>query len=79
MLVLLMGLFMKYAVEVRSGAMTYVPSFIKMIQLFKSTVEVFSLMLSSTACDSLWMSDTVSKRHPFSFIFSLRNIAKSGE
>jgi hypothetical protein len=24
-------------------------------------------MLSSTACDSLWMSDTVSKRRPFSF------------
>jgi hypothetical protein len=30
-------------------------------------------MLSSTACDSLWMSDTVSKRRPFSFIFNLGN------
>jgi hypothetical protein len=36
MLVLLMGRFMKYAVEIGSGGMTYVPSFIKMIQLFKS-------------------------------------------
>jgi hypothetical protein len=34
-------------------------------------------MLSSTACDSFWMSDTVSKCRPFSFIFNLGNKAKS--
>jgi hypothetical protein len=33
----------------------------------------FSLILLST----LWMSDTVSKRYPFSFIFELGNKAKS--
>jgi hypothetical protein len=34
-------------------------------------------MLSSAACDSLWMSDAVSKCRPFSFIFNLGNKAKS--
>jgi hypothetical protein len=34
-------------------------------------------MLSSTACDSLWMPDIVSKRRPFSFIFNLGNKSKS--
>jgi hypothetical protein len=32
-------------------------------------------MLFSAACDSLWMSDTVSKRRPCSFIFNLGNRA----
>jgi hypothetical protein len=39
--------------------------------------KLFSLMLSSATCDSLWMSDTVSKCRPFSFIFNLGNKAKS--
>jgi hypothetical protein len=34
-------------------------------------------MLSSTACDSHWMSDIVSKRHPFGLIFDFGNKAKS--
>jgi hypothetical protein len=34
-------------------------------------------MLSSTACDSLWMSDTISKHRPFSFFLNLGNKAKS--
>jgi hypothetical protein len=34
-------------------------------------------MPSVTACDSLWMSDTASKRRPFCFIFNLCNKAKS--
>jgi hypothetical protein len=37
----------------------------------------FSLMLSSTTCNSLWISDTVSKRCPHSFIFNLGNKMKS--
>jgi hypothetical protein len=41
-------------------------------------------MLLSTPCDSLWMSDSVSKRRPFSFLFNLGSKvesqgAKSGE
>jgi hypothetical protein len=43
----------------------------------KAPWKSFSLMLSSTACDSLWMSDTVSKRRHFTFIFNLGNKAKS--
>jgi hypothetical protein len=31
---------------------------------WKAPWKSFSLMLSSTACDFLWMSDTVSKCHP---------------
>jgi hypothetical protein len=34
-------------------------------------------MLSSTACDSLWMSDTFSKHRPFRFIFNLEKKVKS--
>jgi hypothetical protein len=34
-------------------------------------------MLLSTACSSLWLSDTVSNCHPFIFIFNLGNKAKS--
>jgi hypothetical protein len=30
-------------------------------------------MLSSTACDSPWMLDTVSKHRPFSFTYNLGN------
>jgi hypothetical protein len=37
------------------------------------------LMLSSTACDSFWISDTVSKRLPFSFIFNLGNKGNNRE
>jgi hypothetical protein len=33
-------------------------------------------MLSNITCDSLWMSDTLSKRHPFTFMFNLGNKAK---
>jgi hypothetical protein len=36
-------------------------------------------MLLSTACDSLRMSDIVSKRCPISIIFNLGNKAKSQE
>jgi hypothetical protein len=41
-------------------------------------------MSSGAACDSLWMLDTVSKRRPFGFIFSLEEMrnhrgAMSGE
>jgi hypothetical protein len=44
---------------------------------FKSTVEVTFLNALSTACYSCWISDTVSKHRPFSFIFNLGNKAKS--
>jgi hypothetical protein len=37
------------------------------------------LMLSSTACNFLWMSDIVSKRHHFSFIFNLGVSVEAGE
>jgi hypothetical protein len=43
----------------------------------KAPWKSFSLMLSSTTCDSLWMSDTVWKHRPFSFIFNLGNKVKS--
>jgi hypothetical protein len=43
----------------------------------KAPWKPFSLMLSNTACDSLWMSDTVSERRPFSFIFNFGNKANS--
>jgi hypothetical protein len=41
-------------------------------------MEVISPMLSSTACNSIWMSDSVSKHHPFSFIFNLGNSEING-
>jgi hypothetical protein len=40
---------------------------------FKSMVEVIFL----NAVEHLWMSDTASKHHPFSFIFNLENKVKS--
>jgi hypothetical protein len=42
---------------------------------FKSIVE--DVFLHAVECRSLWMSDTVSKRRPFSFIFNLGNKAES--
>jgi hypothetical protein len=50
----------------------------KFSTLQKAPWESFSLMLSSTVCNSLWMSDTVSKRRPFSFIFNLGNSEITG-
>jgi hypothetical protein len=43
----------------------------------KAAQKSFSLMLLSTACESLWMSDTVSKHGSFNLIFNLGNKAKS--
>jgi hypothetical protein len=43
----------------------------------KAPWKSFSIMLSSTTCDSLWRSDTVSKHRPFSLIFNLGNKTKS--
>jgi hypothetical protein len=56
------------------GTYTTIPSF---FLHFKSTVEVILVHVLSTACDSLQMSDTVSKRRPFRFIFNMGNKAKS--
>jgi hypothetical protein len=55
------------------GTYTAIPSF---LPLFESTVKSFYL-LSSTACDSLWVSGAVSKCRPFGFVFSLGNETKS--
>jgi hypothetical protein len=43
----------------------------------KALWKSFSLMLSNTTCDSLWMSDFVPKCYPYSFIFNLGNKVKS--
>jgi hypothetical protein len=57
------------------GTYTAIPSFFS--HASKAPWKSFSLMLSSTACDSLQMPDTVPKCRPFSFIFNLGNKAKS--